>query len=232
MALKWWIAAYVVGTLGLFGLMYWPPAAGGALLAISLFPGLMVLSRVGHTRRFLAGVVTIIVASLLEQYILNDINVDNKCSFLVLAAVAAGVEELLKLFGTLLSEKPIKVAISFAAGFSTAENVGFCLRYGRVAAITRAFLSIPMHCVCGGLIGAGVKRTQDGQAFWPTCVFFVAAVTTHFGFDAIAMAARSWSFIGLVVVLLASGGFLLMETRSRPAVVAVIDDDAGTEIIA
>lgn len=83
--------------------------------------------------------------------------------------------------------------ISAGAGFATAENLSYVLRSDFSTAIVRAFLSVPLHCLTGSIIGMmiGLQRFfgADVVTFWKSkyfkylFVYFLLIFTSYFIFN-------------------------------------------------
>mmetsp|Transcript_12821 Transcript_12821/g.19295 ORF Transcript_12821/g.19295 Transcript_12821/m.19295 type:complete len:384 (-) Transcript_12821:242-1393(-) len=50
--------------------------------------------------------------------------------------------------------------ICAGCGFATAENILYVFSYGYITAIVRAFLSVPLHCTTGAIIGLGIAKRR------------------------------------------------------------------------
>jgi RsiW-degrading membrane proteinase PrsW (M82 family) len=58
--------------------------------------------------------------------------------------------------------------VAAGCGFAVAENIMYVLTGGFATAVLRAFLSVPLHCTTGALIGLGVAkgRTEASRSKW------------------------------------------------------------------
>lgn len=83
--------------------------------------------------------------------------------------------------------------ICAGAGFATAENLSYVMRSDFGTAIVRAFLSVPLHCLTGSLLGMmiGTQRFfgADVVPFWKIMIIPWAI---HGGFDTSLMVAELW----------------------------------------
>lgn len=52
--------------------------------------------------------------------------------------------------------------LAAGCGFAVTENIMYVLSGGLVTAVVRAFLSVPLHCTTGALIGMAVAKGRTG----------------------------------------------------------------------
>lgn len=53
--------------------------------------------------------------------------------------------------------------ICSGCGFATAENILYVLSSGYSTAVVRAFVSVPLHCMTGAIIGMSLARQRTGN---------------------------------------------------------------------
>lgn len=88
----------------------------------------------------------------------------------------------------------IVYAVSISMGFATLENLQYVLeshRWGEVAA-TRAVLTVPLHYMCGVVMGyfysiAKYDPAKGWKRLWQLAVIWAGPVIIHGTYDAIAM---------------------------------------------
>ena len=139
-----------------------------------------------------------------------------KYAFCSVAFAEEGVK--LIMLWILLSKNPffderfdgIVYAVSVSMGFAAFENLDYVLdskEWGEVAAI-RAVLTVPMHYMCGVLMGyfyslAKYDSATRWKRLWHWAMIWVGPVIIHGTFDAIAMNAfwNNYAYIILTISL-------------------------------
>lgn len=150
--------------------------------------------------------------------------------------VAALPEELLKLTALLLTmlmidERRLRsllmVSVAVAMGFAGLENVLYLLQAGtswQSVALLRGGSAVPIHGVCGLMMGALVLGTiaNDVDRGFGLVMALLVPVALHGTYDAVIMlgdpAARGWKTPVVVMAML--GGGLLAVSLANAAVVA------------
>lgn len=194
------------------------------VIALAMYPGMMVLyatvstasahEALQYVKNFILGIVAVIIAGFLELKLLTAADSD-KMSLLegtsVFALIVAIVEESLKIPAACYGKRPIPSGVSFAAGFASAENVLYCMLYGRTTAVTRAALSVPVHCITAGILGSGVKRFKlKGQIAAPWIAFLIA-VSMHFAFDALPVVDNPGVLFTVLSIIVIIGAIVVLS---------------------
>ena len=186
------------------------------LFVLAAAPGCFILWIVYHTvgagRReatllilvtFLFGCVVVVPAAVVEgiavPHVQNIVTGAVPRALAIAFCVVAPTEELCKLLALGVAlKRPNAIAssrdgviygVAAAMGFATAENILFVMELGFSAGLLRAFLSVPVHGVCGGAVGyalgTGIERGEG--RFVVTLAGLGAAMLFHGLFDGILL---------------------------------------------
>jgi len=186
------------------------------LFVVATAPGVFILwfayHSVGTERReftlpvlvtFMAGCVAVVPAAVIEGIAvphLQHVVTGTVLQALAIAfCVVAPTEELSKLLAMGISLRwsrgpgdsrdGVIFGVAAAMGFATVENILFVMELGFSAGLLRAFLSVPVHGVCGGAVGyalgKGAER-QKGRVFI-TLAGLGSAILFHGLFDGILL---------------------------------------------
>lgn len=82
--------------------------------------------------------------------------------------------------------------ICAGAGFATVENLMYVLRSSLGTAFVRAFLSVPLHCTTGAIIGMGLAAQRYfGPAIKPFWSIMIVPWILHGSYDSVLMLGES-----------------------------------------
>ena len=186
------------------------------LFVVSAAPGFFILWFVYHSlaagRReitlpvlvtFLAGCVVVLPAALIEgvavPYIQNAVTGLITQSLVIAFGVVAPTEELAKFLalgivfrrmsGIASTRDGVIYGVSAAMGFATVENILFVMELGFTAGVLRAFLSVPVHGICGGAVGYALGAGAEGRKrrLFIVLAGLVTAILFHGLFDGILL---------------------------------------------
>ena len=183
---------------------------------------LRVLARV-----FFGGILAVIPAMAVEYYAGLSIPAHSGWHFFTAGAVGL-VEESCKwailiylIYGRPEFDEPYDGLIYGATaslGFAAAENVAYSLVLGLPTALVRACTAVPMHAICGAIMGRGLGRAKIVSAP-PAKVPFglaglIAAILLHGCYDLFALRG-GWLGLSLLVVTLLIGTFLTFRAMEE-----------------
>ncbi|MBN1881144.1 MAG: PrsW family intramembrane metalloprotease [Deltaproteobacteria bacterium] len=186
------------------------------LFVVSTAPGFFILWFVYHVlsagRReatlpilltFLLGCAVVVPAALIEgiavPHIQNIVAGTIPRALAIAFCVVAPTEELSRFLALVpdlrrpnsisTSRDGVMYGVAAAMGFATAENILFVMELGFTAGLFRAFLSVPVHGICGAAIGyalgVGAKRREGRVCI--TLAGLGAAMLFHGIFDGILL---------------------------------------------
>lgn len=218
-----WVIAFGGGALVLYGLSVWLPMdfTLGILMELAVFPSAVIAigsvatfgtSPARAALRFFEGVMAFVWVAILEFYLLRWIGPTPKRHTTVTCIVAAACEELFKMASVARTLKEADAPVGgacFSAGLAMLENIFFVMAHSPRAALMRAFLSVPMHCATGTLLGVGLARAKRTGKWGWACVYYLTATTIHFLFDLGAFMDGSVAI--LAILLMAVLGWLYFE---------------------
>lgn len=120
----------------------------------------------------------------------------------------------------------IVYGVAVACGFAMLENVMYVFEGGIAVAITRAFLSVPLHAFCGAFMGAfyGMAKYkavngQKSDAFKCQICAIVVPIVIHGIFDSICFLNLSQTILVAYTVILYIIGIRMINALER--------DDSG-----
>lgn len=202
------------------------------LMFLAILPGILIVIYIFRCdkvekepvglilRMVLLGAVSCAPAAFLEQQmdaILPSFQMGSFQYALTTAFLSAGlIEELCKFFflkvGIWNNREfdyrfdGIVYGVSTAIGFACLENIMYVMEGGISVAVTRAFLSVPLHAFCGVFMGAyfGKAKQADvrGEKSRSKALMtrgVVTAVLIHGTYDTFAMWNMEYSYILLLV---------------------------------
>lgn len=145
---------------------------------------------------FLLGMLIVLPTALLEWLLLREPLPSQGVSLWFYAICVIGlIEESAKLLGLWLYpgnhpvfDEPMDGIVyggALAAGFATLENIFYVFQFGFVTGVVRAVYSVPMHVLCGVLIGYGLAnmRFQGMSRFRFVMLGWTVPVVLHGLFD-------------------------------------------------
>jgi RsiW-degrading membrane proteinase PrsW (M82 family) len=160
--------------------------------------------------------------------------------------VAAGPEEVLKMLGMLFAmvvldarrlRSVLMVAIAVAMGFAGIENTLYLLRAGsdwQAVALLRGAASVPIHGVCGLMMGAVVVGTiaNDINRWVGLLLALLVPIALHGTFDTLLMLSgpHVLAFKMPAVVLAMLGGGVLAVALCNAALVAAARADGEQDL--
>lgn len=93
----------------------------------------------------------------------------------------------------------IVYSVAAALGFATIENVFYVFQFGTATGIFRAVFSVPLHALCGAIIGyyLGMKKVHGGQKKHFVVAGLLVAILFHGAYDFVLF---SETFLGILIV--------------------------------
>jgi RsiW-degrading membrane proteinase PrsW (M82 family) len=106
----------------------------------------------------------------------------------------------------------IVYSVAGALGFATIENIFYVFQYGAATGIFRAILSVPLHALCGGIIGyyLGMKKTHVEEGKYFVAAGLLIAILFHGAYDFVLF---SGTFLGILIVPIMIGLFIVYKKR-------------------
>lgn len=202
------------------------------LTALALLPGIMILIYIFRKDKVEREPVSLIVklvvfgafscapAAFLETYMDGFVSMFQQgtvayavaISFLSAGLMEEGCKFLLLKLGSWRNREfnyrfdGIVYGVAVACGFAMLENVMYVFQGGISVAITRAFMSVPLHAFCGAFMGAfyGMAKYkavngQKSDAFKCQICALIVPITIHGIFDSICFLDWNGSYYALVV---------------------------------
>lgn len=105
-----------------------------------------------------------------------------------------------------------------ALGFAALENIGYVIAFGTGAGVLRAVTAVPLHAMCGAIMGRGLGRARIVSQP-PAKVPFglaglIVAILLHWAYDLVAMHG-GWLGYSLLVLVLILGSFLTFRAMEE-----------------
>jgi protease PrsW len=93
----------------------------------------------------------------------------------------------------------IVYSVAAALGFATIENIFYVYQYGFATGIFRAVFSVPMHALCGGIIGyyLGMKKMHMAENKYYIFAGLLIAILFHGAYDFVLF---SDTFLAVLIV--------------------------------
>lgn len=106
----------------------------------------------------------------------------------------------------------IVYSVAAALGFATIENVFYVFQFGAATGIFRAFLSVPLHALCGGIIGyyLGMKKVYREERKYFVAAGLLIAILFHGAYDFVLF---SETFLGVLIVPIMIFLFVVYKKR-------------------
>jgi protease PrsW len=106
----------------------------------------------------------------------------------------------------------IVYSVAAALGFATIENIFYVFQFGTATGLFRAFFSVPLHALCGGIIGyyLGMKKVQKEQKKYFVAAGLLIAILFHGAYDFVLF---SETFLGLLIVPIMVALFIVYKKR-------------------
>ncbi len=106
----------------------------------------------------------------------------------------------------------IVYSVAGALGFATIENVFYIFEYGAATGIFRAIFSVPLHALCGGIIGyyLGMKKVHKEQKKYFVAAGIMIAILFHGAYDFVLF---SETFLGILIVPIMIWLFIVYKKR-------------------
>ncbi len=106
----------------------------------------------------------------------------------------------------------IVYSVAAALGFATIENVSYVLEYGAATGVLRAFLSVPLHALCGGIIGyyLGMKKVYGHEKKSFVAAGIMIAILFHGAYDFVLFSGTA---LGVLIVPIMVWLFIVYKKR-------------------
>jgi RsiW-degrading membrane proteinase PrsW (M82 family) len=106
----------------------------------------------------------------------------------------------------------IVYCVAAALGFATIENVFYVFEYGAATGIVRALFSVPLHALCGAIIGyyLGMKKVHKEEKKYFVAAGIIIAILFHGAYDFVLF---SETFLGILIVPIMIWLFLIYKKR-------------------
>jgi protease PrsW len=106
----------------------------------------------------------------------------------------------------------IVYCVAGALGFATIENVFYVFEYGAATALFRAVFSVPLHALCGGIIGyyLGMKKVHKEEKKHFVAAGLLIAILFHGAYDFVLF---SETFLGVLIVPIMVWLFVVYKKR-------------------
>jgi RsiW-degrading membrane proteinase PrsW (M82 family) len=106
----------------------------------------------------------------------------------------------------------IVYSVAAALGFATIENIIYVFEYGAATGIFRAIFSVPMHALCGGVIGyyLGMKKMYKEEKKHFVAAGVMVAILFHGAYDFVLF---SETFLAIFIVPIMIWLFLVYKKR-------------------
>ena len=209
-----------------------------ALLLLALAPGFFILWYVYHKDKyepepkglilitFFFGILAAVPAGLIELFFERASGVpmtgNMLGAFIGSFFIVAPVEEIAKYLSVRVKayNSPsfnevmdgIVYSVAGALGFATIENVMYVFQFGAATGLFRAFLSVPLHALCGGIIGyyLGMKKVHKEEKKSFIAAGLIIAILFHGAYDFVLF---SESFLGVLIVPIMIWLFMVYKRR-------------------
>jgi protease PrsW len=209
-----------------------------ALLLLAVAPGFFILWYVYHKDKyerepkglivvtFLLGVAVAVPAGIIE-YLFEwgtgmPMTGNMLGAFLGSFFIVAPVEEVAKFLAVRVKAyraasfnevmDGIVYSVAAALGFATIENVFYVFQFGAATGLFRAFLSVPLHAMCGGIIGyyLGMKKVYKEDKKYFVGAGLLIAILFHGAYDFVLF---SETFLGVLIVPIMVWLFIVYKKR-------------------
>jgi RsiW-degrading membrane proteinase PrsW (M82 family) len=209
-----------------------------ALLLLAVAPGFFILWYVYHKDKyerepkglivvtFLLGVAVAVPAGIIEYLFEWGTGIpmtgNMLGAFIGSFFVVAPVEEVAKYFAVRVKAyraasfnevmDGIVYCVAAALGFATIENVFYVFQFGAATGLFRAFLSVPLHAMCGAIIGyyLGMKKVYKEDKKYFVGAGLLIAILFHGAYDFVLF---SETFLGVLIVPIMIWLFIVYKKR-------------------
>lgn len=106
----------------------------------------------------------------------------------------------------------IVYSVAGALGFATIENVFYVFEYGTATGIFRALFSVPLHALCGGIIGyyLGMNKVHKGEKKYFLAAGLMIAILFHGAYDFVLFTE---TYLGILIVPIMVWLFIVYKKR-------------------